>query len=270
MKKTKITCIFLFSIFILHGQETFRDTSHIREVSEEMVSIALGLQRESKTLVYPVPRVVAEDLSSFPYSNLTNALHSKFPGVNIRSSSGSPGASAAIRIRGHRSIMGSNNPLIILDGIPIDNSEWENGVGGVDQSNRLIDINPFDIESVNVLKGPAAMALYGIRGANGAIVLNSKSVKHSKLRTIISSSISFEEINKLPERQSVYAQGRPVSGHPIWRGPHTGEGFSWGPLIKDLEFDGSEYDYDMNGQLIERVLGSNQAAKAYDPYTFFI
>ncbi len=238
----------------------------------EVVITAIGLEANRRSLGYTVQNVDAGDIVASKETNLLNALSGKVAGVTVTSSNGSPGGSSSIRIRGNTSIGRSNSPLFVVDGVPIDNSEiFTNGTstGGVDQSNRAIDINPNDIASVTVLKGPSATALYGVRAANGAIIITTKAGKEGKPQIDITARYSVDEVNKLPARQSLYAQGRPVGGVPIWRGPETAEGFSWGPAIADLEFDGSEYAYDQNGRLVPAGTGNGLPARAYDPYTYF-
>ncbi|RMG59564.1 MAG: SusC/RagA family TonB-linked outer membrane protein [Bacteroidetes bacterium] len=242
---------------------------------EEVVVTAVGIEANRRSLGYSVQNVVSDEIVNARETNLVNALNSKVAGVTVVSSSGSPGSSANIRVRGATSINGSNSPLFVIDGVPIDNSETGNDVDGVDQSNRAIDINPNDIESLTVLKGPAATVLYGIRAANGAVIITTKSGKTGKPKVTISASYTADQVNKLPGRQSLYAQGQPrpdANGTlvPTWRGPHTFEGFSWGPAIADLEFDGSEYPFDSRGRLVPRGTGNGQPAVAYDPYSFFV
>lgn len=224
---------------------------------------------QSHHLPVPIPMSNRKDLIGvFQFSqetNVVNSMQSKTSGLLVRSSSGSPGASSSIRIRGNRSVLFDNSPLIILDGIPIDNSNSENSTGDVDRSNRAIDISQYDIESIQVLKSMHANVLYGIRGANGAILITTKKgEKTSKMKINLNYGISIDKVNKLPEYQTEYAQGRPVSGIPQWRGPETGEGFSWGPAIADLEFDGSVYPYDNNGRLVPRGAGNGKKAIGYD------
>lgn len=210
---------------------------------EEVVVTAIGLETPKKTLGYAIQTVKPDEIVSSRETNLVSALSGKVAGVQIISSSGSPGASALIRIRGSRSITGTNSPLFVIDGVPIDNSEEGNAVDGVDQSNRAVDINPNDVASLTVLKGPAATALYGLRAANGAVIITTKRGKYNTKPTVtFSSSYGIDQVNKLPELQKTYAQGRPRGDAPTYRGPETGEGFSWGPKISDLEFDGAK-DY---------------------------
>lgn len=241
------------------------------KVLEEIVVTAGGLEKNKARLGYAIQNVDSDEIINSQEVNLVNALNSKVAGVQITSSSGSPGASANIRIRGNTSVNGSNSPLFVVDGIPIDNSSSGNAVDGVDQSNRAIDINPNDIETMTVLKGPSATALYGVRAANGAIIITTKRGSSGKPRVSISTSYSMDRVNKLPARQSTYAQGQYVGGTPTYLGPETFNGFSWGPKIANLEFDGAtDYPFDKNGRLVPTGEGNGVGAVAYDPYTYFV
>jgi TonB-linked SusC/RagA family outer membrane protein len=281
------TFIGLESMEVEVGQKTSLDAqmkTDIKQLSEVVVT-AVGIQTEKRALGYSIQSVKSDDIVSSRETNLVSALAGKAAGVQIVSSSGSPGASANIRIRGNKSITGDNSPLFVIDGIPVDNSNAGNGVGGVDNSNRAIDINPNDIESISVLKGPAATALYGLRASNGAIVISTKRGKEGKQVVEISSSYRVDEVNKLYELQNTYAQGRPrfYAGKPAtadgtYLGPETGEQYSWGPRIADLEFAndesdldgfGSGYVFDKNGILVLKGNGNGNPAKAYDQYDFF-
>ena len=239
--------------------------SDVKQLGEVVVT-AVGIEQNKRTLGYSVQNVDADEIVNARETNIVNALNSKVAGVSVVSSSGSPGASANIRIRGNTSINGSNSPLFVVDGVPIDNSSGGagNGTAGVDNSNRAIDINSADVESLTVLKGAAATALYGIRAANGAIIITTKKGKAGKAKVSFSSSFTVSEVNKLPSFQTSYAQGRPVGGAATWRGPDTFEGFSWGPAISSLEYDGSDYDYDVNGRLVPKGTGNGVAARGYD------
>jgi len=132
------------------------------QILEEIVVTAGGLEKNRARLGYAIQNVEADDVLAAKEVNLVDALNSKVAGVSVVSSSGSPGASSNIRIRGNTSIGGANEPLFVVDGVPIDNSSFGNGTDGVDQSNRAIDLNPNDIASLTVLKGPSATALYGV------------------------------------------------------------------------------------------------------------
>ncbi|WNJ20170.1 SusC/RagA family TonB-linked outer membrane protein [Pontibacter sp. G13] len=246
---------------------------------DEVVVTAVGLETNRRALGYSIQNVDASEVIDAREVNLVDGLNGKVAGVTVVSASGSPGASSSIRVRGSTSINGSNSPLFVVDGVPIDNSTDGNGVGGVDQSNRAIDINPNDIEDITILKGAAASALYGVRAANGAVIITTKSGQSGKQQINVSFAYTADQVNKLPGRQFSYSQGRPTDIDPdpdvvnlqlVHNGPETGEGFSWGPALSELEYDGDEsYQYDLNGRLVPKGTGNGVPANAYDPYTFF-
>lgn len=239
-------------------------------VLDEVVVTALGKSAKPRELSYGVQSVKAEELANTGETNVVSSLSSKAAGVQVVTSSGSVGASANIRIRGNTSINRSNSPLFIVDGVPIDNSSSGNGVDGVDNSNRAVDINQNDIESINILKGVAAQTLYGLRAANGVVIITTKKGKSGAPRIKFSTNVTFSEVSRLPNLQKEYAQGRPVGGVATYRGPETFEGFSWGPAISSLEFDGdTSYPYDRNGRLVPVGTGNGKSAIAYDNYDFF-
>lgn len=234
---------------------------------EEVVVTAVGIEANKASLGYSVQNLGGDAVVEARETNLVNALSSKVAGVMVTGSSGSPGASANIRIRGNTSINGSNSPLFVVDGVPIDNSSTGNGTAGVDVSNRAIDLNPNDIAEMTVLKGPAATVLYGIRAANGAVIITTKRGKSGKPVITLSTSFSADRPNQFLELQDTYAQG--IGGN--YQGPDTRQGASFGPLISSLEYDGSEYPYDLNGRLVPAGTGNGLAARAYDQYeTFFV
>lgn len=232
----------------------------------EVVVTAVGIEQNKANLGYSVQNIAGDQVVNAREPSLLNALSSKVAGVSVVSSSGSPGASTNVRIRGNTSIGRSNSPLFVVDGVPIDNSSGGqgNGTGGVDNSSRAIDINPNDVESLTVLKGAAATALYGIRAANGAIIITTKKGVKGAPKITYSTSYTVDEVNKMFDFQTEYAQGRSVAGVPTWRGADTGEGFSWGPAIADLEYDGSDYDFDRNGRLVPRGTGNGIPAMGFD------
>ncbi len=237
---------------------------------DEVVVTAVGIEANKRQLGYSIQDVKAEQLVRARETNIVSALSGKAAGVQVVSSSGSPGASANIRIRGNKSINGDNSPLFVVDGVPIDNSSSGNGTAGVDNSNRAVDINPNDIESLSILKGPAATALYGIRAANGAVIITTKRGKSGKPVITYNSAFSMERVNRLPERQSQYAQGSIRNRMYVYRGPETEESNSWGPPIAELEYNGdASYLYDRNGALVPAGTGNGVAARAYDPYEAF-
>ncbi|MCZ8215175.1 MAG: carboxypeptidase-like regulatory domain-containing protein, partial [Cyclobacteriaceae bacterium] len=217
------------------GDRTVVDISLALDVTQltEVVVTAGGIAQNKRDLGYAIQSVNSEAVVESRQSNLLNGLSGKAAGVQITSSAGTPGAAAQIRIRGGSSISGSNDPLFVVDGIPVDNSSTGGSVDGVNQSNRLVDFNPNDVESITVLKGPAATVQYGIRGSNGVIIVTTKKgAKKQKATITVSSTTTVDRVNKLPEMQTSWAQGR----NGVYRGPATGEATSWGPRISDLVF----------------------------------
>jgi TonB-linked SusC/RagA family outer membrane protein len=239
---------------------------------DELVITAVGLSANKRGLGYSIEEIGVKEIENANEANVVSALSGKTAGVFVTTSAGSPGASANIRIRGNKSIDGSNKPLFIVDGIPVDNTSSGNSTVGVDVSNRAIDLNPNDIETISVLKGPAATALYGIRAANGAVVITTKKGEKGKPRISVKSSYGFNRVNKLPGKQDIYAQGTFSGGQAVYRGPETGEAMSYGPRMDSLEFDGDNtYPYDMNGRLVPISQGNGVPAKVYDTFgDFFV
>ena len=179
------------------------------ELSEVVVT-ALGIRKEKKSLGYTVQSVNAEDLNVNRQSNVVNALQGKVAGVTITSGGGAPGQGARILIRGINSFdAGRNNqPLFIVDGVEIDNSTFVTGGGDTrGMTNRAADINPDDIESISVLRSGAATALYGIRAANGAILITTKSARAGKIQVSYTGTYGFENVNKTPDVQTKFTQG---------------------------------------------------------------
>ena len=147
----------------------------ISQLSEVVVT-AFGIEQERKALAYSAQEVGGEELQQSKEVNVVDAINSKVAGVQVVRQGGSAGAGTSIVIRGNSSLLGNNQPLFVVDGVPINNSyrSSQGNSTGVDPSNRAIDINPDDIESLTVLKGPSATALYGIQAANGVIVITTK------------------------------------------------------------------------------------------------
>ena len=220
--------------------------SESSEIMDEIVITAIGVAKDKKSIGYAAQEIGGELISEARETNLVNALSSKVAGVEVQSTSGSPGASANIVIRGRTSISGSNSPLFVIDGIPIDNSFA--GSNFTDQSNRAIDINPEDIENISVLKGAAATALYGMRAGNGAIIITTKTGDaNGRTNVNLSTSIQFDQVNKLPERQLRYAQG----SRGTYVDPEAGANSSWGPLMDTLRYaDDPGYNFSSIGRIV--------------------
>jgi TonB-linked SusC/RagA family outer membrane protein len=175
----------------------------------EVVVTSLGIRRDKKSLVYNPSVLKGEELNVAHTTNVTNALAGgKVPGLRVQGSGGSFTGSSII-IRGFTTMTGSNQPLFVIDGIPVDNSGGGSPLqNGPSVSNRLIDINPDDIESMTVLKGGSATVLYGSRGANGIILITTKKGKSGSKNSIqYSSTYSIENVNRTPDYQNEYAQG---------------------------------------------------------------
>lgn len=240
---------------------------------EEVVVSAFGISREKKALGYAVQDVKNEVIQRTGNSDLAGAMQGKLAGIDIKPSSGMPGASSQIVIRGARSFTGNNTPLYVIDGMPVastsdiqtgaggDFSLAGDGVTGSDISNRAIDLNPADIESINILKGQAAAALYGIRASNGVILITTKSGKGNapgKPVVAISNTTSFSKVSRNPEYQSIYAQGLYGSYVP-------NASMSWGPKIVDLP-DDPTYGGNENGHPGKYLVPQLQTAQYADPW----
>ncbi|WP_276495679.1 SusC/RagA family TonB-linked outer membrane protein [Pontibacter litorisediminis] len=203
------------------------DTQQLSEV----VVTALGITREKKALGYAAQEVQTEELVRNRQPNVLNAMQGKVAGVTISSTGGAPGQGSSIQIRGINSIDPSrpNQPLFVIDGILMDNSTSTFGDGAElrGMSNRLADLNPNDIESINILRGGAATALYGLQGANGVVVITTKSGRQGEMRVNFTSTAGFEEVNKFPKIQDTYTQG--------YAGEYDPESFwpSWGPTVEE-------------------------------------
>ncbi len=185
------------------------------EVLQEVVVTALGIEKESRTIGYGISSIKSDEVTKARETNIVNALQGKVTGVNIQSTSGNLGASSKIIIRGVTSLSGRNNPLWIVDGIPINNEQTSNGTGSRitgnrDFSNGAAVINPDDVESINILKGAAATALYGSRAAAGAIVVTTKRGKvgnGGKPQVSINSTARFDNLFVRPDYQEQYGIG---------------------------------------------------------------
>ena len=207
------------------------------EELDEVVVTAMGIKRDRKALGYAAQDLKSEQLNKSGTTSLANAIQGKLTGVDIRQSSGAPGASSQIIIRGARSFDGNNQPLYVIDGMPINTSadfNTGNSVTGANYADRSIDINPEDIESINVLKGQAASALYGIRASNGVIVITTKRGSKNNMNkptVTISTNLSAQRVSRKFEHQDVYAQGDGIKAY------NPSSSMTWGPKITDLAND---------------------------------
>ncbi|MGB4776514.1 MAG: SusC/RagA family TonB-linked outer membrane protein [Daejeonella sp.] len=215
------------------------DTKQLNEV----VVTALGLSKQEKTLGYSATTVKANELTSGKNANVMSGIQGKVAGVVI-SNAGAPGASTKVIIRGVSSFSGGNNPLYIVDGVPINNTTLTNDFTGgaaqfsrsVDFGNQANDINPDDVESVTILKGASATALYGSRAAHGVVMVTTKKGQmNQKMRITYTGAVNFSNVLRTPQTQNVFGQGWPLQAYE--------ENGSWGPKLTGLTRDwGTEVD----------------------------
>lgn len=204
---------------------------------EQVVVTALGIKREQKALSYNVQQVKSEDVLTVKDANFMNSLTGKVAGVTINTSSSGVGGAAKVILRGNKSISQSSNALYVIDGIPMYNF---GGGGGTEFDSRgssesIADINPEDIESMSVLTGAAAAALYGSNAANGAIMITTRKGKSGSLRLTLSSNTEFLNPMMMPEFQNRYGTGS--------YGQRNGSGiYSWGQKLNSA----SQYGYTPN------------------------
>jgi TonB-linked SusC/RagA family outer membrane protein len=236
---------------------------------QEVVVTGLGIKREKKALGYAVQDVKGDDLTKASQGDALRAMSGKVAGMQVIGSGGTPGAATFVKLRGTNSLTGNNQPLFVIDGIPIDNSQNFSGdpadgtnqlLQGATNTNRGADINPDDIESITVLKGPAAAAIYGIDAANGAIIITTKRGKAGKMAVDFSTGVSFDVVNRLPKIQKQFSKG---SGGVL--APFTStDRYSWGANIDTLSWTGISNDYDQHGDVVG---ASNPLAKIpFVPY----
>jgi TonB-linked SusC/RagA family outer membrane protein len=193
---------------------------------KEVVVTALGIARDKRSLSYATQNLKADQISNKGDLNLVNVLQGKVSGVSITGASGAAGASTNINIRGITSFNGNNQPLFIVDGVPISNDvdRTSNTLFDNQPANRALDIDPNNVESVNILKGPAASVLYGSRAAAGAIIITTKkgATRGGRAEVVYSSSYGFQTATGLPKVQNEYGQGLGGVFNPVSTS-------SWGP-----------------------------------------
>lgn len=236
--------------FNTNGQSTLNvilkeDTQKI----DEVVVTALGIKRQSRSLGYSTTQVGGEDFTMARDPNIGNALSGKVAGVSVSGNATGAGGSSRVVIRGNASMTGNNQPLYVVDGVPFDNtnlgsaSTW----GGMDMGDGLSNINPDDIESIQVLKGAAASALYGYRGGNGAILITTKSGKKGKPISIeFNNNLTFNTIYDYRDFQQVYGQGNMGARPTTADEAKSTETSSWGDRMdggEAVNFLGQKYAY---------------------------
>ncbi len=228
--------VIIFSFIGLQSQEITIDSRSVIDIKmvadvtqlTEVVVTAQGIERDQRSLGYSLKTVKGDNVSQRSETNLLNTLQGKLSGVIITGSSGGAGASTNINIRGITSFSGSNQPLIVVDGIIFNNdtNNTQNTLFGSQPTNRLNDISPENIESLNVLKGPGASVLYGSRAANGVIVITTKKGAKvaGKTEVTLTSSLNFQDVFGLPKFQNQYGQG-------INNDYNANSSNSWGPAF---------------------------------------
>lgn len=241
------------------GKDTY-DISLSSEIElDEVVVTALGIEREEKALGYSVQQLGAEQIAKVKPTNVTNALAGKASGVYVTGSSAGPTASSNINIRGAASLLGNNQPLFVVNGMPITNDlySFDDGLNGsttIDFGNAAQIVNPDDIASINILKGPAASALYGSRAANGVILIETKTGQDAQGWGVeINSTTMAQTILKLPNYQNEFGFGGGGKYSYLDGTNYIGEkeyyeayGENWGPR--------------MNGQLIKQFNSNGEPA----------
>ena len=239
---TGMTTLIISSIGYANAEKTINDneTDIVITLTEgksdldEVVVTALGISRQAKTLVYATQTVKTSELTGVrDANNILNSLQGKIANAVVTQGSGGPGSGARIVLRGNRSIQGTNNALIVVDGVPINNNT--NGAAGSDfgsvqGSDGASNINPDDIESVTILRGASAAALYGSQAGNGVIVITTKKGSKDKISVSFNSGVGFETPFALPKVQNSYGQGNggtldPSSGES-WGAKMTGQTYT--------------------------------------------
>ncbi|GAA4849643.1 SusC/RagA family TonB-linked outer membrane protein [Algivirga pacifica] len=227
------------------------------EQLEEVVVTAMGVERSEKSLGYAVQKVDGASLEQSKEANLVNALSGQVAGVQIQGAAGAAlGGSSRIQIRGVNSFSGDNQPLFVVDGVPMDNSNFSSnsqqrgfGGGAYDYGNKASQINPADIASMSVLKGTSATAIYGARGANGVILITTKSGNSGKkgLGVTVNSSVTFDQAVNMIEHQQLYGGGaiNPDTDHGFWEFTENGQKYLAPAYAKDGSW-GPAYDPNVN------------------------
>ena len=242
------------------------DTQELAEV----VVTALGVSREKRSLGYSITQVESEDLTQGTSSNFTSALSGKLAGVQVTGGTGQPGSSTNVVLRGYANVGRSTQPLYVIDGVPVTNTNQNYNTNGasvnrtVDFGNGINDLNAGDIESMSILRGSAATALYGSAGANGVVMVTTKKGtkdSNGKPEIVLSSSTIFSSILKVPSYQKTFGQG--------WDGHYASEeNGSWGPRFTN---EPRLWGYAVNGTQLYKNFSflEDQVTDFYDVGTLF-
>ncbi|MCD8135498.1 MAG: SusC/RagA family TonB-linked outer membrane protein [Parabacteroides gordonii] len=216
---------------------------------DEVVVTALGIKRQSRSLGYSTTQVQGEDFTLARDPNLGNALSGKVAGVSVSGNATGSGGSSRVIIRGNASLTGNNMPLYVVDGVPFSNENLGSAGtwGGMDMGDGLNNISPDDIESIQILKGTAASALYGYRGGNGAVLITTKSGKKGKPVSIeFNNNLTFTAIYDYRDYQKVFGQGTYGNRPTDINSAKASEQSSWGEVLDGgnaVNFLGNNYNY---------------------------
>lgn len=241
-----------------------RLTSNGRQLEDVVVTTALGINRSKRSLGYAANDVKGAELAQTQRDNFINGLAGRVPGVTISGTSGMPGSSTSIQLRGVNSLSGSNQPLFVIDGLPVNNQTFSANTmvlqtdnRTVDFSNRIADLNPEDIESLTILKGPEAAALYGIDAANGAIVITTRKGKAGRGGLSYSYNYGIEQVGRLPDIPHIYSRG---SNGVV----NTNTYGSFGPKYADTTvFYDNLHNFFQTGQVQKHNLSFDGGANGY-------
>ena len=217
-------------------------------LTEVTLTTALGIKRPKRSLGYSAQEVSGDALLQVKQTNIINALRGQVAGVQINSGGGAPGQGTRIIIRGIKSLDPNkdNQPLFVIDGIVMDNSTTTVSTSGSLRglSNRAADINPDDVESISVLRGGAATALYGQAGSNGVVVITTKTAKAGKMRIGFTTTYGIDEVNKFPEVQNKFSQGFVGATSRVPEYDPTTIFSGWGPTVEAVKaIDPTQNDF---------------------------
>lgn len=214
----------------------------------EVVVTALGIKRERKALGYGVSEVKGEELTKAKETNVINSLSGKVAGLVVQNTAGGASGSTRVLLRGNTEMAGNNQPLYVVDGVPLDNTNFGSAseAGGYDLGDGISAINPDDIENMTVLKGPAASALYGSRASHGVILITTKKAEKDKISVEYNGSFTIDsQLAKWSDIQQVYGMGY---GGKLPTSSTSGTNSSWGPKADGFiykYFDGEEREFKM-------------------------
>lgn len=260
-----------------------------RQLLGEVVVTALGIKRQKKAITYSAQNIEVAELSEARSLNVANSLSGKVAGLNFSTTSNGVGSSSRITLRGNRSLNGNNQPMYVVDGVPISNgtsnSNPDIDTGGTTQPDGISNINPEDIASMTVLKGPSAAALYGTRASNGVIVITTKSGKAGKTSVSLSSNFMASTAYDLTNFQNEYGQGTQgkyvANSSSSWGGKLDGSQVSAWQLVRNPDYSGpattsyspepnNSMDFFKTGYNLANTLTvttGNEKAQGYFSYT---